>query len=164
MSTSFEDAIFAVMKNNGETKPFSQHSKPTQKAIIQWMAIDGEAWFELIPKELHELYKNGWNDAEWNFVIDAINKTQGSKSYTFAEVPTQLLTDCIANEHEEISEDYDSWKEYHEYYLNGGDIPNHSSENRWPCIFRGGEELIVDGWHRLHCYVRDNHQTIPLVY
>ena len=164
MPTSFEDSIYALMKSNGEKKHFCKHSKPTQKAIIQWMAVDGDAWFDLIPEELHELYKNGWSDAEWCMVIDAITKTQGLKTYTFFEVPTKLLTDCIASSHDDISEDFESWDAYHKWYISGGNIPKHSSENRWACIFCGGGELIADGWHRLHSYVRDNHQTIPLVY
>lgn len=163
MNSLYKERFAEIINKKGIVEPFFKHSKPTQKAIIQWMAIEGGAWFDLIPEDLHKLYDEGWSDEAWNLVIAEINKTKGLIEYTYIEIPTKILTDYIANEHEEISEEYDSWKDYHEWYLNGGDIPNHSVKDRWACILSGDEELISDGWHRLHCYIKNNNKTIPIV-
>jgi hypothetical protein len=91
----------------------------------------------------------------------------------FADVPAQWLevpVDKVKRSFmraREISEGFSSFDEYHDWYIGLGDVPQHGSENRWPCIEGNPEdpdgEALYDGNHRFHSYVRDGHDTIPIV-
>lgn len=60
-------------------------------------------------------------------------------------------------------EGWTSFGDYHRMYISGGDIPNHTG--RWAIILSDDErEIILDGWHRFHCYVEKGIQIIPCVY
>ena len=59
---------------------------------------------------------------------------------------------------------YDSFDDYHRWYMGSGDMPVYGSEGRWPCIASLMEgEIVQDGNHRLHAYIEAGHATIPVL-
>jgi hypothetical protein len=66
----------------------------------------------------------------------------------------------------EIAGYWADWKSYHDGYCapHAGGVPDHPRTNRWPVILSStNEETLQDGWHRLHCYVRQRARLIPAV-
>ena len=57
------------------------------------------------------------------------------------------------------NEGFDSADEYHEWYIKGGDIPDHG-DSVWP-VFLHQTEVLLDGWHRLHSYYQKGMAEIP---
>lgn len=88
----------------------------------------------------------------------------------FKEVPAKLVlvpvTEVIraVMSFTEFSEKFQSFDEYHAWYLNLTTVPEYSCKNRWPCIASDDKnEFIFDGWHRMHSYIRSGHETIPIL-
>lgn len=64
----------------------------------------------------------------------------------------------------EITANHKSFDDYHQWYIDQGDVPTYPLEKRWPCILSSSnDEVLHDGWHRLHAYVRAGHTTIPVL-
>lgn len=88
------------------------------------------------------------------------------KKYTFeyGRIPTPVIIELIQKNHPEIPDDFNSFEEYHAWYISQGDTPNHNTA--WAVIIANGindSEILEDGWHRLHSYIRDNLEYIPFV-
>lgn len=58
--------------------------------------------------------------------------------------------------------DFYSFEEYHQWYIEGGDIPDHG-DSIYPVIEGGHNEWLDDGWHRFHSYVKKGFQKIPVL-
>ena len=57
------------------------------------------------------------------------------------------------------TDDYAAW------YAEATDVPDHGPDQRWPVLLSDNdEETLVDGWHRLHSYLRAGHADIPCVF
>lgn len=158
------DHIFEIIKEKGEAKPFFEHNFETQKALAQWMLIDGDAWYDDIPQKLHDLYYSvGWCDEDWRLVISYLCKKRGDIVYTYAKIPIEIMKNAIMIENNEISKSFKTWNEYHNWYIRRN-MPIYNSEKRYPCLIEKSEEIIIDGWHRFHCYAKNNDKEIPIVY
>lgn len=55
-----------------------------------------------------------------------------------------------------------TFDDYHQAYLDGGDIPNHG-DSMYPVIEGGMDEWLDDGWHRFHSYVLYGKKEIPVL-
>lgn len=84
----------------------------------------------------------------------------GAANVPVGEVKALVMKLRIENGDDEFA----SFDEYHKWYVEH-DMPNHGSENRWPCIAAnsGYEEPLLDGWHRFHSYVAQGATTIPMM-
>jgi len=79
------------------------------------------------------------------------------------EVPVETVIKALML-FSEVSEEFGSFEKYHAWYLTNSHVPNHSPNNRWPCIASDDKyEFILDGWHRMHSYIRNGHKTIPIL-
>lgn len=58
--------------------------------------------------------------------------------------------------------DFNSFEEYHQWYIGGGCIPNHG-DSMYPVIEGGDDEWLDDGWHRFHSYVKHHKKEIPIL-
>lgn len=59
---------------------------------------------------------------------------------------------------------FKNFEDYHNWYISFCDTPFYSKQ--WPVILAQGscgEEIIEDGWHRFHSYIRDGIKSIPFV-
>lgn len=131
-------------------------------AIAWYMAIDGEAW-ELTIKEI----PNGQHNLKhWLSTtgLSVIEKLYGDRRFVIAEIAMSDLQQCVMQD-PEILENWDSWKDYHQWYIQAADdIPSHSSRNPWPVILASThKETIEDGWHRFHRYSQIGMNTIPCI-
>lgn len=81
----------------------------------------------------------------------------------WVEVPVAEFARAVMAE-AEIAGNHKTFEDYRQWYVDRGDTPTYSIENRWPCIFCSSDyEIISDGWHRMHAYVRAGHATIPVL-
>lgn len=79
------------------------------------------------------------------------------------DVPTCVLAD-VTMSMGEFSENFASFAAYHAWYIARGDMPTYPRDNRWPSIASNTpDEVLHDGWHRMHAYVRDGHECIPVI-
>lgn len=64
-------------------------------------------------------------------------------------------------------EDYDGFDQYHHDYVQDGqklgDMPDHPSVSHAVILGAADEDVIYDGWHRFHDYVRKGVTEIPCV-
>lgn len=81
--------------------------------------------------------------------------------FGYVEIPRTELERAIENH---VDFDHENFKEYHKWYLDGGDIPRHAEI--WPIILDTDvrtDEIIFDGWHRFHWYVSQGIDMIPSI-
>lgn len=82
---------------------------------------------------------------------------------TLVLVPVKAITEAMMGIRE-LADDHGSFEAYHRWYVSAGDMPNHGRSNRWPCIASSDpDELIWDGWHRMHAYIAAGDDTVPLL-
>ena len=143
--------------------PFRDLPRPYQLAVGHYMAIDGEAWAEALPKNAfwpsREQQRAGLGRA-----LPRIVELFGDIPFGVARLPSEKLRTAIMQTIE-MSQSFATWEAYHAWYIKGGDIPAHGKTNRWPVILSDFEdEFIQDGWHRLHCYLKRADDDIPAVF
>jgi hypothetical protein len=97
------------------------------------------------------------NDDEIKELIDDILHTKfKNKMFYFGIVPIDLIKDEVTKRLE-----YNTFDEYHKWY---GDEQTDHGDSVLPIIIDyDDEELIVDGWHRFHSYVRKGLTEIPVL-
>jgi hypothetical protein len=149
------------IKKEGKSVFFKNLPIEAKKSLIQWMAIEGSAWSDEI--SINKITSEPISELLWNLFIEQIETSRGWEEFFYVELPTSFVTNHIMKYHDEISEDHKSWEEYHAWYVDST-LETHSKTNRWHCIPYSDEECIIDGWHRLHSYIRNNDKTIPFVY
>jgi hypothetical protein len=142
---------------NGKELTFSELPVPAQKSIIYYMGIDGDAWADLI-KDIDVSTEDGWEKA-----ISAVSKQYGEKTYTTYDMPTDVFKELIMQTPSDFAGWYDTFEEYHEWYLSDQEPLNYPESQRWPALAWCDNEGIIDGWHRVHDYVAGGHKTIPLI-
>ena len=118
--------------------------------------IEGENFFS----ELEENYQQAIKIYSYNLTDEDLTYYK----FQYGKIPTAVIIELIWNFHPEIKEEYDSFSEYHEWYMNHGDTPDHTSQ--WAVVIGTGvvqEEIIEDGWHRFHSYIKNGFPSIPFV-
>lgn len=107
------------------------------------------------------------------YVTEAANAHAAAKlldysKWSLFEVPTQELIDAVVLEDVVVSVDWDSWEDYHNWYLQN--LDTEKRKDRWPLIIDKGHRLgniyqpfIEDGWHRFHSYVARGESSIPIL-
>lgn len=130
-------------------------------AIIWYMAIDGCAWDNFDHDHLNEDALKEHLPA----MLHHYDEVYGETLVGFIQLGVEKIKASVMAD-DEISDSHDSWDEYHAWYLNGGDIPSHSENNRWPVILSSdNSETLTDGWHRFHRYMSSEKTTfIPAVF
>ncbi|MEZ8293481.1 hypothetical protein AB6D11_06460 [Vibrio splendidus] len=162
MRTNTTQTRIAEIVKKAPKISFSNLPFATQKVLVNFMAIRGDAWSDLISENLWELGK--WDNCHWRLVIGEVEKKQGSKLFKVFEIPTTLLTEHIYKTCLEVNSDHDSWQEYHEWYL-CFDPKSVAVDTQCcpPCIYMDNEDVMEDGWDTLHSYVALDSKSIPLV-
>ncbi len=146
------------IENKGKQQEFKELPREAQKSLIYYMGRDGDAWAAATENNPLE------TEADWDKAIKLACKLYGEDNFILYDMPRDDFASLIMQMPNDMAGYHDSFKEYHEWYIDGGDIPNYSKDNRWPAIVEDGEaEGIIDGWHRTHSYFKDGHETIPLI-
>lgn len=85
----------------------------------------------------------------------------GNTIFGYVEIPRIELEKAINS----IGNfDNESFEEYHQWYMSGGDIPEHTEV--WAVILDSDirtDEILLDGWHRFHCYVEQGVEILPAI-
>jgi len=170
-----------IKKFNPKILPFKKLPIEYQYAMIWYMTFDGEAWEWPDDKwqdiiwwkgkqtntswQKHVSYMKKYMKKHINYFID----TYGDEKFGMVEVPTDVICKEVAKrEDNENLNDFDSFEEYHQWYIKNmkETFPKHRKTNRWPCILstRYSDDVIEDGWHRFHCYIKRKDKTIPCLF
>lgn len=119
-----------------ENITYFQLSNECKKALLEYCYMS----FETL-EEVEEFYKNRLFDFEMLTLEEAKRRCM------------QFPFDAG---------DFPTFEEYHQWYIDGGDIPDHG-DSVYPSIEGGHNEWLDDGWHRFHSYVKKGFQFIPVL-
>lgn len=156
----------------GRVLLFKDLPRPFQMAMVHYMAIDGEAWEVLgaVAKlAFHKHSPKVWANAI-SKSLDLYVEEYGKEKFGMVNIPTEVLTQAIWNskdaQESDFKKTYGTFENYAEWYRNGPHMPKHPAKDRWPVILGGDpiQEVLQDGWHRFHCYVKQNASIIPCIY
>lgn len=146
---------------------FLELPTPAKKAIAwRWGVECADTDLSLSIEPIINLAEKPANvtEEDWKEIFDIAGQKLKNIDFFYSEIPTDIVIKTIMECHEDISSDWNSWEEYSKWYTSTDDIPMHGPENRFPCLSPlGDEEIFDDGWHRLHAYVLDKHETIPVL-
>ena len=82
--------------------------------------------------------------------------------YVYAEVPTAELAEAIMRFNADVGTAWTDFAAFHAWYERDNWADHGSSV--WALIAdQRGDEVVLDGWHRCHSYVRQGLDTIPMV-
>ena len=97
------------------------------------------------------------NDDDIKDLIDDELKTiKKRKVYYYGNVPIKLIEDEVTQRL-----GWNNFEDYHKWY---GDEETDHGDSVLPIIIDfNDEELIIDGWHRFHSYVRKGLTKIPVL-
>lgn len=151
------------MQFNPRLVKFKNLTLPYQLSIIQWMAVDGEAWTlkdnAVKPRKKH---------------VSEIIPQHGNKVFGVVVLPLEALGQKVFESFDETDKnDYKDFNGYHKWYMDAFDsqmkLSNHPPTNRWPCILASSKDeedfgVLADGWHRLHRYIEQGAKIIPCVF
>lgn len=162
-----------IKKYGAKTVAYKNLPRTHQMAIAWYMAIDGEAWGPYginMDKQPTTLSSNK-NKDKWEKVylkrqtsrhLSSYVKEYGRCKFGVVEIPTEVvIREIIKNLGNNRSESVDGFKKH---CSETPFLPHYPSKNRWPCILADDDEVLQDGWHRFHSYVRAGHKTIPCIY
>lgn len=165
-------------KHGGKSMLFKDLPVEAQRAIIHYMAVDGEAWevhdilgaaFEKCwkvrgkhPEKEDAIIKQAWRSKSlMRFYIEKY----GHLKFGYVHIPSSILMYETLRRDYELKKQFSAWKDYHDWYKSFGDMPRHTNKNLWPCILSGfNNEVLEDGHHRFHRYVELGVKKIPCVY
>lgn len=156
----FMSRLNVIMKENFQAQKFENLSIPCQSAIIWYMAIDGCAWDKV---DLSSFTNDEDIKKSLTSLIPQYIKHYGKIEFYFGIIDVEVVKKSVMND-EDISSEFSSWHEYHNWYLSLGDMPNHPKKDKWPIILSSDDhETIHDGWHRFHSYAKNNEKHIPVI-
>lgn len=89
-------------------------------------------------------------------VLEKVSKKYGDKEFGIVTLPMKELTDHIMKTNIEIGDDFDSFEDYHQWYMRGDGVDKRDN-HKWAVALSGTKgESLDDGWHRLHSYYSQN--------
>lgn len=85
-----------------------------------------------------------------------------SKEYGLVNIPMETMVNHIMTHNDEISDSFDSWEKYHEWYMTKNDVTTH--KRILPVTLSPyDDETLQDGWHRLHTYYHNGLKVVPAI-
>lgn len=160
-----EKAIKREIVKMGKVVKFRDLGELAQLAMIQYMAVDGEAW--PLGKHMSRVKSRFDRDRAWKRAIkldlEEFVKNFGDEEFGYAEIPMEKCKEWIMM-CDEIKGDHKDFEEYHKWY---GEVERHRRVR--PCILNCEEDfftwgLFQDGWHRFHRYVEMGLDKVPVLY
>lgn len=143
--------------------PFGELPVPAQLALVWYMAVEGSAWAEIKMPDLYDMTPEQEKAALLEH-LPLFAKHFYSEPVGLGMIGTAALQNAIMQD-PELCEGHESFDAYHQRYLSAGDVERHPQEGRWPVILSNDPaETLIDGWHRLHDYIRSGATEIPFVY
>jgi len=145
---------------------FGELNVPSKKAYIWFFAIEQgcdmiNAIMDILPGDA--LNPSDISESAWELMFERISAHLKGATFRYLDVPVAEIQSLILNHNQSIKEDYAIWSDYAKSYGTHG-VEHYPETDRFPCIsFSGDQDIIWDGWHRLHSYINNNHSTIPVL-
>lgn len=153
-----------IVKSKGKAYPFPKLADHEKKSIIQFYFVEGDSDFSHISEfkalELSEVIDS--DEPLWDKLIPLFDKLYEDEIYFVYNIPTSDFKRFIQSETDILDDEFASFDEYHKEYNEANDA-SHSRLNRWPSIAECEDEGIIDGWHRIHDYIRNGDENLPLI-
>ena len=116
---------------------------------------------ELNFDQLDKNYKSAIKKYSYNLSEEELNNYH----YLVGGISINKVKRLIMKNHpDEFLKDFSNFDKYHHWYISHEDTPFY--EDIWPIIIATGcvsNEIIEDGWHRFHSYIRSGIKSIPFV-
>lgn len=150
---------------------------PFQMAMAWYMAVNGEAWDDIIDHDdvempdgvetsddprWHEIYRQVVSDHLPKFV-----NHYGGMEFGVATWATEALIVSISGDEtfKEDGVDLDGTRKWFQKPVENYHATSYPEQGRWPVIMSSFEdETFQDGWHRFHVYVANGHTDIPVIF
>jgi hypothetical protein len=146
-----------------EVLPFGKLEQPYQLAVGHYMAIDGEAWSAGLPADAFWLTREQQGRG-LRQSLPKLVQLYGEVLFGVALLPSERVREAIMQDLER-ARDFPNWEAYHAWYSSSCVLPKHGTANRWPVVLSDFEdEILQDGWHRVHSYLKRGDDTIPAVF
>ncbi|MDU8350915.1 hypothetical protein RYA05_03285 [Pseudomonas syringae pv. actinidiae] len=145
--------VLAIMPAQYEIVAHRNLPASHQGAMVEYMACSGGAW------ELGDDV-----DSKCPESLSLSIERYGDHLMGVVTLSTEDVKAAIMKTGE-IAEDFKTWDDYHKWYKGAGDVPVYDYQDRWPVILCAfSDEVLQDGWHRLHAYISAGHQDIPAIF
>jgi hypothetical protein len=172
-----------IQANKGTVKLFRDLCQEAQLALIQYMALDGEAW-ELAPgiDKIIDQHQRHLRKRPSKQEVTKKNKAlakclpfyikmYGKAKFGYvAAVPMAALVEEIMRDANRQRDWTHDWKQYHDWYMGkstNSAKPKHGAPAKqpWPVILSSfNDETLEDGWTRFHQYAERKMATCPAVW
>ncbi len=132
--------------------------RAAKQALIQYFIIEGEDdsfddLLDVVPT----------NDEQWDALIARADDIKGDEEYDFQNVDADDAKSFVWANTPDLAEEHDNFEAYHQFYVDGGDMPDHDN-CKWPVIASPScGEALIDGWHRFHYYLMCKCEQIPII-
>ncbi len=160
-----------------EIVPYRDLPTAYQMAIAWYMAINGEAWDDVInhdkvniPEDVENSDDPRWHEGYKKAVTDHLPKfvkKYGKIEFGIATWTAESLISSISGDDtfKEDGIDLGGTRAAFHKPMQNYFTTEYPMENRWPVIMSSFEdETFQDGWHRFHIYVANGHEDIPVVF
>ncbi len=159
-----------------EIIPFRDLPASHQLAMAWYMAIDGEAWIDIIDYDKLDRDHGNITDegarrkayaTELENYMPAFIAQYGDVEFGIALWPVNSLIKSIAGDEgfERFQGDIGALRADYETPIQQYFRTSYPAENRWPVIMSSfDDETLQDGWHRFHIYVSLQHSDIPVIF
>jgi hypothetical protein len=154
---------------------FHQLPAPARLALIQHMAVDGEAWSQTggLSEAIHTHLCSRSNDEQatkqWEKTLSRFlphyTKRYAHEIFGYLPaLPIAALTACILKD-ADFQGNYQRWDKYHQWYSTFPLKHAATGPEPWPVILSGfADETLEDGWERLHRYYQQGRETVPALF
>ncbi len=96
-------------------------------------------------------------------IVKEFEKYNKNAPFEIVIIPTEVLAQKAIDEaNVRDGANFKSPKEWHDHYVKYEELPQH--KKIWPLLGGDEDEVIQDGWHRLHLYYENGVKNIPVVY
>ena len=143
-------------------------------AVVWHMAVDGDAWSDVIDHDVLPLPEGEPDDyTAWDRIYKKVIEEllpqfamkYGDIEYGFAIWDTNSLLKAIAGDEGFQEYGIEGTRTHFQAPIQGYHTTEYPDTDRWPVIMSDSDyETIRDGWHRFHIYVSNGHADIPVIF
>lgn len=129
----------------------------SKKALVHYFG------FECCDENFSQFFNvDSLSDQDWSNVLNVADSVWGNCTYTLATLSLDQAIRFVMHNSPDLATEFSSFEEYHEDYIKS-DTPAHA-DNSWPVLaLPSCGEALLDGWHRLHSYVRSGFSEIHFI-
>lgn len=96
-------------------------------------------------------------------IVKEFEDVNGGVPFEIYKVPVSVVAKKAMEEaNERDGAGFENLDEWHENYIGSEELPNHKKV--WPLLGGDEEEVIQDGWHRLHLYYENGVRIVPVLF